>query len=302
MLQLLFTRDAITSSARTRLAHRARSGELARVAPGAYVQRAAWAGLDPRGRFLIRVRAAAGTAREPLVLCRAAAAAVHGLPWLGPWPARIDVLVPADSPSRSSGLLHRHRESGRPLEVVDGLTVTALAATAVDIARGPDFARAVVVADAAVARGARMGDAVALVPPTHGAARVRAVVAFADGRSGSPGEWVSRVTMRVLGVDPPDLQRRFANPAGGSWSVDFWWPEREVIGEFDGDSKYLDPAMRGGRDPARVLLDEKRREDALRRASRGFIRWDWPVARDPRRLAERLALVGIVPRRPRTFL
>ena len=112
---------------------------------------------------------------------------------------------------------------------------------------------------------------------------------------------MSRVTMRMLGIDPPVLQQRFANAVGG-WHVDFWWPEQQVIGEFDGDSKYLDPALRGGRDPARVLLDEKRREDALRRVSRGFTRWDWGVARDPRRLAERLALVGIVPRRPRAFL
>lgn len=302
MTRLVLARDAITGSARTRLAHRAQSGDLVRVMRGAFVDPTVWAALTARGRFRLRVEAAAATAREPLVLCRAAAAVVHGLPWLGRWPERVDVLVPPDSPSRSSTVLRRHREPLHGFEIVDGLSVTTIEHTVIGIAREADFARAIVVADAALARGVSVTEAADTVPLRHGSARARAVAAFADGRAASVGESVSRVTMRAIGIDPPVLQQEFARPDGGVWNVDFWWPDLRVIGEFDGDSKYLDPEQRGGRTPAEVMLDEKRREDGLRRLSAGFARWDWAVARSPRLLAERLASAGVTPRRPRTFV
>jgi hypothetical protein len=300
--RILLARDALTSSARTGLAHAAAGGALVRVVRGAYVDAGEWAALDADERYRVTVRSAVATASGRIVLCRAAAAALHRLPWLGRWPRHVDVVVPPDSASRSGKVLRRHREDQGQVHVVDGIAVTTLARTAIDVAREGDFARAVVVADAAAARGAVLEAELDRVPLRHGSARARLVAEFADGRSGSPGESVSRATMHLLRVPAPELQHRFPREGGGTWPVDFWWPEFDVIGEFDGDVKYLDPAMRGGRTAEQVVLDEKRREDELRRQVRAFVRWDWSVARSPALLARRLASVGVRATRPRTVL
>ncbi len=299
MNDFILARDALTESARTRLAHAAAAGELVRVSRGAYIEPSRWARLDAPGRYRTIVRSVVATAREPVILCRAAAAVVWGLPWLGRWPTRVDVLAPQDSALRSSKWIKRHREHVGEIEVVEGLSVTGLARTAVDIAREPDFTRAVVVADAVRARGVQLGDEVARVPLRHGSARARAVSDFADARAASPGESVSRVAIRALGLPSPVLQKEFPRDGGDSWFVDFWWPDAGVIGEFDGDMKYLDPSAGGGRTAREIFLAEKRREDELRRRSRGFARWDWKVARSPRLLGERLALAGLASVRQR---
>jgi hypothetical protein len=302
MTDLILARTAVTESARTRLAHAATAGDLVRVVRGAYIASSTWSLLDAAGRYRMIVRAVAATAREPLIFCRAAAAVLWDVPWLGPWPQRVDVLVPQDSPLRSSKTLRRHREGASEIESIDGLRVTSLARTAIDVARESDFARAVVVGDAACARHADLVVEAGRVPMRHGSARARAVAAFADGRAASPGESVSRVTMYALGVPAPVLQQEFPRPDGGVWAVDFWWPDAGVIGEFDGDVKYLDPAFGRGRPAREIVAAEKRREDELRRMSRGFARWDWRVARSPRLLGERLAIAGLVPTRQRTRL
>jgi hypothetical protein len=45
------------------------------------------------------------------------------------------------------------------------------------------------------------------------------------------------------------------------------------------------------------VIAEKYREDRLRRVVRAFGRWDWAVASDRQRLAERLRPLGLMPTR-----
>ena len=56
--------------------------------------------------------------------------------------------------------------------------------------------------------------------------------------------------------------------------VDFGWPELRTVGEFDGAVKY-GRDLRPGQDPVEVLYAEKVREDALRSADFGMVRWGW---------------------------
>ena len=91
----------------------------------------------------------------------------------------------------------------------------------------------------------------------------------------------------------PELQRSFADPRGRIGYCDFAWPEFRIIGEADGDAKYLDPALRGGRSAERVVLDEKIREDRLRALGWTVVRWRWPDARDGRRLVAALSAAGL---------
>lgn len=305
---LLLNRDARTGSARADLARRASRGELVRVATGAYVPSGVWEQLGERDRHLTHVRVIAARARDPIVFSHASAAALWGLPWFGHWPSRVDVVRTEPARGQYAGGVNRHLPQGNvePVEI-DGIRVTPLARTVVDVARRREFLQAVVVGDAALNGARRSKLALPTGPITVGdllddaatgdyaLTRARDTIGFMDGRSDSPGESISRVSMWRAGVPKPVLQQSFA-----PWTVDFWWPEHGVIGEFDGATKYLDAAMRGGRSAEQVVYDEKLREDELRRQVHGFARWTYADAVSPARLAARLRSAGLpVPNRTR---
>jgi hypothetical protein len=295
--EFLLSRDTVTASGRVALASSATRGELVRVCRGAYLPAAKWAARGPDDRYRMLVRAAAITTVHELVFSHASAAALWQLPWLGRWPSRVHALAPVASGGRSTSIVQRHAVGVLPeLECIDGLTVTSLARTVVDVARLGSLERAVAVADAALNRS-EIRDAltaeVDLVPMRHGSARARYVVGIADGLAESPGESLSRVTMMRASVPAPVLQQEFPREGGGVWTVDFWWPEQRIIGEFDGKGKYLDPQLTRGRSAAEIVYQEKLREDELRRQSAGFARWEWQIARDPAALARRLRSSGL---------
>ncbi|MEO5920648.1 MAG: hypothetical protein ABIQ01_05835 [Pseudolysinimonas sp.] len=108
-----------------------------------------------------------------------------------------------------------------------------------------------------------------------GRRKLRRALAFADPRSGSPGESISRAVMHEYGFPAPELQTEFRDRRGLAGIVDFWWPEFQLIGEFDGRSKYTDDVLLGGRTPADVVIAEKAREDRLRALGPRVTRWDW---------------------------
>jgi hypothetical protein len=56
--------------------------------------------------------------------------------------------------------------------------------------------------------------------------------------------------------------------------VDFGWPRQRTVGEFDGRVKY-GKLLRPGQNPADVVYEEKRREDALRAEDLTVVRWTW---------------------------
>ena len=60
---------------------------------------------------------------------------------------------------------------------------------------------------------------------------------------------------------------------------DFWWPEFNLVGEFDGYGKYLKKALLNGQTTAEAVLAEKHREDRIRAQGPKVVRWDWSVAR-----------------------
>ena len=86
-----------------------------------------------------------------------------------------------------------------------------------------------------------------------------------------------------LGFVVPELQVCFPNVRGHDYWVDFYWRAVRKIGEFDGHQKYTRGRILAGRDPAEVVVQEKKREDALRDRSDSFMRWDWDLAESPRR-------------------
>jgi len=93
--------------------------------------------------------------------------------------------------------------------------------------------------------------------------------------------------MLTLGLPRPILQHDFFDKHG-RMTVDFWWPEFRLIGEFDGAAKYLREEYSGEKSIAERLLDEKAREDRLRALDTTVVRWGWAEASSRSKLWERL--------------
>lgn len=102
--------------------------------------------------------------------------------------------------------------------------------------------------------------------------------------------------MHRIGLPTPVLQHEFFDADGFVARVDFWFPDAGAVGEMDGRAQYLDPAMNRG-DAARVVYEEKLREDRVRALGVRVARWGWPEAGSTTLLGRRLAAVGVLPTR-----
>jgi hypothetical protein len=243
------------------------------------------------------------TAKSEFVFSHCSAASLWRLPRIGVWPTVVDVAVDTATGGRSTPGIRRHAE-GRPgdPDTIDGIRVTSLARTVVDLARSVSWENAIVAADAALALRRFGGAAIQLAGSSlsrelersspRGTATARDVIDFASGDSGSPGESLSRVAIARHGLSRPILQQRFDDEFG-RMNADFYWPRFGVIGEFDGVGKYLREQWTDGRTAAQVVVDEKWREDRLRLIGPRVVRWGWDVARQPASLVKLLRSVGV---------
>jgi len=304
-IPLHLSREALLLGSDRELRRAAARGLLTRVGTGAYLPSDVWNGMDRTERYRARVRATAASFSPSTQFSHDSAAVVWGLPSLGPWSDRVHHVVDPPHSGRSRVGCQRHAV-GRDSEAVEreGVRITSLARTLFDVSTVTPFVRAVTMADAALAMSAgadrdRLHDQleklIAELTERRGTTRVRRVVDFADGRSGSVGESFARVQFAALGLPAPSLQRSFTDEHGHIGEVDFYWPELDLIGEFDGWSKYGD-ARRFQQDltPSEVLRAEKTREDRLRRVARSLCRLTWDVVADRGRLAAHVRPFGLV--------
>lgn len=278
--------------------HRAvRSGELVRVARGAYIDGGRWAGLGIEARHLARMRALAAI-RPTVVFSHRSAALAWGLPLVGAPPPLPEIIADlgTDQPDRGARL---HRTTS-PFVVAghDAFRLTTVERTLVDVSRRNGLTVSVPMLDDAL-RTARTTIG-ALVTEgrrgTHiGARRLSTALHLADGRCASVGESLSRVLFDGFGLSRPVLQQRFVDLEGVIGYVDFWWPRYNVIGEFDGVGKYQRDELLDGRTPAEAVVAEKRREDRLRRTATHptVARWGWDELMAPGTLRAILTAAGI---------
>lgn len=306
-----FARQARIAGTARDLIRGATNGSLVRVRSGVYLPKHAWIALKSDARYRAEVRAAAAVVDPSRQFSHDSAAALWRLPSLGPWRG-IHVLGEAASGGRSSRNYIRHGVGldAEPL-LIDGVLVTSLARTAVDIAMTSTFIRAVCMIDSALSTPGSDDFRFGMVATNHaallesiearsghrGCAKGTRAVEFGVGQSGSIGESISRVNFHLLGLPAPLLQVPFYDEAGLIGYVDFYWPQLGLIGEFDGQIKYRGETYLRGRLPEDVVWAEKLREDRLRRVSRGLVRWTWQTALDREALGRRVAPFGLVPRR-----
>jgi hypothetical protein len=269
-----------------------RSGELTRLRRGAYVN--ALLPADPAERHRLLVHATLAGLRLSAVVSHQSAAVLHGLPL---WDVPLDRVHVTRRPPASNDtgrVLRCHVARLRDDEIVevDGLAVTSLARTALDLARSLPHEAAVVALDAALRQGrldrdvlrARLFD-LAGTPGSRAAARA---VEFADGRSESVGESRSRVVLHRWGVGPSSLQFEVRREGGLLVArTDFAWEEHGLVGEVDGRVKY-GRLLRPGQDRGDAVFEEKRREDAVREEGLGVTRWVWADLAAGHRLAARV--------------
>ena len=161
------------------------------------------------------------------------AALLHRLPT---WPDatdRVHVTRDRRGGSRRRSLVEVH---GAPLDaadvaVIDGLAVTSLSRTVLDLARTLPWEQAVAAGDRALAHGltrAELADGLDRMRGWPGLRAARRTVDFLDVRSESAGESVSRVRIHEAGLPPPYRSSRSSTARGRFVArVDFGWDGEE---------------------------------------------------------------------------
>jgi hypothetical protein len=224
------------------------------------------------------------------------AAAVHGQ-----WTPRDSTYAHITAPGLPDDLVHGVRVHGSrlPTELVtevDGIPVTTIARTAVDLARGRTFPEALVALDGGARlictrtfavteralrdqrqRDLRSPGARELLSAAYDSVRtwpgtvvVRQALEHVDPGSESPFESRSRGWILGVGLTSPAVGYRVVGASGAVYYADLAWPGLRVLGEADGIGKY-------GEDPAGVrrrLRAERRRQRDLEDAGWTVVRWD----------------------------
>lgn len=229
------------------------------------------------------------------VVSHLSAAVIHGLPV----PVRLLEQVWVTRRSKGHGGRRAHlmvsesRLDDADIVVVDGVRVTSVERAVVDSARVVPYDWAVAIVDAYL-RSSTDPDARPAVlhrinreARRRGNEQARAAAIFADPLAESPGESISRVIFAQQGLPAPVLQYEVWDSGRLIGRSDFAWDEERTLGEFDGAIKYSG-VLEGALDPARAIMEEKRREQSFRDAGFWVTRWGWQDLRNPRVLAEQV--------------
>ena len=237
-----------------------RDGAWVRVRPGAFVEAGHLTGGDlPRTLALARFAALRTQLSGDSVLSHESAALLWGLPTLRT-PTVTHIIQPYGARAAASPDVVRRRRRLVPDDVTElcGIRVTTLERTVVDCAMSGPVRGGVVVADAALRRGAdleRCERLLASLPGRRGVVRARMALEIADDGAESAGESLARVALLAVGLPRPQTQVPVETHLGTFWA-DLGWTALRALAEYDGRGKYE------GR-PADVVAAEKRREDAL---------------------------------------
>lgn len=190
-------------------------------------------------------------------------------------PARRTVTVARNRSraSREGVAVHRADLTAAQWERRDGLRVTTVVVTVLDLCRSLPLAQAVAVADSAVRRGAvelaDLTQALCLLPAGRGRDRVARVLGLVDERCGSVLESLVRVLLAEHGLRPPQTQLEVRVRAGLIGRVDFAWPDARLVVETDGFAFHAD---------RRTYRDDRRRGNALVLAGWRVLRFSWEDA------------------------
>jgi len=288
--------------------HRVERGDLVRLCKGVYVPRGE-APSDPEKRHLATARAVAY--RSDYVLSHVSATLIHGLPVGGADLTEIHMTRSGRGGQRQQAGRHVHAGLLEPqwCTTVDGIPVTTVARTLVDLATVERLEIALAATDAALhVKACCPADIFAALGSVKGhpfSRRAAAAMSQVDGRSESPGETRTRLILNSsatnlggnqlplteLQISVFDEQGRFVGRGDGGY------PELGVLWEYDGKGKY-EALLLPGQSPLDAVLAEKKREERLTELGWVVIRIDAADLRDPDRLVQRILAAITRSRRP----
>jgi predicted transcriptional regulator of viral defense system len=205
----------------------ARQGRLLMVRRGVYAPAdlAAAAVEDHVKRHAMRLAAVAVKSGYRTVGSHQTAAVLHGLDLIGRPSANLVTVTrsPRDHGSRASRMSVRVHSAELPrghVVVRDGIRLTSVARTVVDLARTCSFRDGVVVADSALRTGQTTAPEISAVISDcarwPGVRRARAVAAFSDHRAESALESIGRLSSVSTGCPPRSFRFGWAVTSGSS--------------------------------------------------------------------------------------
>ncbi len=281
---VVLRRDAIAAGYDDNaLARAVRAGVITRIRQGAYVASPTWQGLDDPGRHRVLSEAVLMQYDGDIALSHASAAVHLGGPTygLGLRDVQVTHLSTQSGRRNEAGIVH-HEGACRLLDItrVDSEWVTSPARTILDVARTSGVETGIILADDFIHRSLTSKEELWMVyecvKDWPGALILRLVIERCDGKAESVGETLGRELFRRHRVPMPRLQFEVLRPNGSiAGRTDWAWPERRLLGEFDGKEKYL-RYRRPGETLTDAVLREKQREDLLRELTGwSFIRLVW---------------------------
>jgi len=244
------------------------------------VERSVWEELPLLDQWRARDRAAHLATSVRHELSHDSAARFHGLPLVGIRKDLSHVSRPDVHGSRTEHGVKHHKAdlpSGTGI-VVDGLPVTGIARTAVDLAREHGLPTGLAACDAALRAGVRRAELQAeLVGMAHwpGVVAARSATELADPRAENAGESLARLLVLELGLGDV-VEPQFAVRLPGR----VVWIDLRVgchCFEFDGRIKYR-PLADGGvavRSAEEVVWAERQREREVCAVGLGMSRLVW---------------------------
>ena len=246
-----------------------------RLRRGVYIETSLIAD-DDEGRHLLQLRAVLLRLQGPVVASHVTSAILHQISLLYPDYSLVHVTRDGVASARTEAGV-RHHDATLPfshLDKVDGILVTAVARTIIDIARESSFDAALVAAESALNKKLTTRDELLQVldfcRDWPGAREAGRVVSFASLFSETPGETLGRVAFEELGIPQPLQQVSIFDDKGFIARVDYFWKDRRTVGEFDGRQKYTGENADGS-----TLYKEKLREDRVRDTGLEFVRFGW---------------------------
>lgn len=260
-----------------------RSGQLARIRPGAYARLSTWTDADPVEQHKMRSHAVLRSHTSPLALSHTSAAVEHGLRLFQPDLRHVHVTTLDRKIARTTPdvVYHQGAAGADQLVELNGCLVTSADRAALEAASLVGVQHGLVILDSALDLGLTDLDSVrrthAQIARWPSARRLQVAVRLARPGSNSVGETLARYLMWTEHLPEPVLQFEVHDDNGALVGrSDFGWPGYGLLGEFDGMQKY-GRLLRPGESPGEALTREKVREDALRSIT-GFmmVRIIWP--------------------------
>jgi hypothetical protein len=266
------------------------------VRRGAYAERELWQAADPYdGHALLRDRAVHLMVQPEHLMSHDSAARALGVPFLAPRTGLSHLTRYGVGGSRTHyGVKHHLTQLGLlNTEVREGMPVTGVARTVVDLGREHGWLSGLVAADHALEAGLEKADLeaeLAVMCCWPEVTEARAGVDKARAGAESVGETLTRPFLEEIGLTDPELQ--FPVRIGDRVA----WVDLRVgchVIEFDGRKKYL-RAERGGvadRPVEDIVWDERQRQLAVCRRGLGMSRLTWDeVIGSQREAAQRRVL------------